>query len=68
MMIFKEVNILAKRKAEKDALKKYTNTPKKNVQEQDFSAEFAHDENPMKGFNRNSKQGRSTKHNKRPIE
>ncbi|GAE46493.1 hypothetical protein [Mesobacillus boroniphilus] len=37
---------MAKRKAERNALAKYTNTPKKNLQESEFSAEFAHGEDP----------------------
>lgn len=49
---------MAKRKAERDAAEKYSKTPKKNVNESEFSAEFTSDENTMKGFNRNSKQGR----------
>jgi hypothetical protein len=53
-----EVDKMAKRKAEKNALAKYTNTPKKNIQESEFSAEFAGGENPGKFANRNSKQGR----------
>lgn len=52
---------MAKRKAQFDAAEKYTKTPKKNVQEQEFSSEFAHGENVMKGFNRNSKHGREGK-------
>ncbi|WP_062351842.1 hypothetical protein [Bacillus kwashiorkori] len=59
---------MAKRKAEVNAVEKYSKTPHKNVQQQDFSAEFANEENPMKGFNRNSKQGKSNKHNQRPLE
>lgn len=49
---------MAKRKAEQDALAKYTNTPKKNVQETEFTAEFASGEDAGKIANRNSKQGR----------
>jgi hypothetical protein len=49
---------MAKRKAEFDAALKHTKTPKKNIAESEFSAEFANGENPMKGANRNSKQGR----------
>lgn len=49
---------MAKRKAERNALEKYTNTPKKNVQETEFSAEFASGEQSGKAANRNSKQGR----------
>ncbi|NCU16440.1 hypothetical protein [Pallidibacillus pasinlerensis] len=59
---------MAKRKAERNAAIKHTKTPKKNIQETDFTAEFAQEENPMKGFNRNSKKGRAGKHNERPIE
>jgi hypothetical protein len=53
-----EVDKMAKRKAEKNALAKYTNTPKKNLQESEFSAEFSAGEDPGKFANRNSKQGR----------
>ncbi|MBY0120946.1 hypothetical protein [Bacillus sp. S/N-304-OC-R1] len=49
---------MAKRKAEYDAAVKHTKTPKRNLQESEFSAEFSYGENPMKGANRNSKQGR----------
>jgi hypothetical protein len=49
---------MAKRKAEFDAVDKYSKTPKKNVAETEFSAEFSEGENRMKGANRNSKQGR----------
>ncbi len=49
---------MAKRKAEFNAAKKHTNTPKKNLQETEFSAEFSNGENPIKGANRNSKQGK----------
>jgi hypothetical protein len=50
---------MAKRKAEFDAVDKYSKTPKKNVAETEFSAEFSEGENRMKGANRNSKQGRA---------
>lgn len=49
---------MAKRKAEFNAVEKLSKTPKKNLEESEFSAEFARGENEMKGFNRNSKQGR----------
>lgn len=49
---------MAKRKAEVDAAVKYSKTPQKNRQESDFTAEFAGEEDPMKGANRNSKLGR----------
>ena len=49
---------MAKRKAEFDAAIKHTKTPKKNLEESEFSAEFSQGDNPMKGANRNSKQGR----------
>ncbi|WP_445488607.1 hypothetical protein [Niallia sp. 03133] len=50
-----------KRKAEFNAVKKYSKTPKKNVQESEFSTEFSQGENPMKGANRNSNHGREGK-------
>lgn len=49
---------MAKRKAEHNAVEKYSKTPRKNNQEAEFSAEFAHGEHPKKSANRNSKQGR----------
>lgn len=49
---------MAKRKAEFNAVEKYSKTPHKNVQESNFSAEFAQGEEPIKGANRNSKLGR----------
>lgn len=47
-----------KRKAEYNAAEKSSKTPKKNLQESEFSVELADGENPMKGFNRNSKKGK----------
>lgn len=53
---------MAKRKAEFAAVEKYAKTPKKNIQESEFSAEFSNGysggDDPSKGFNRNSKLGR----------
>jgi hypothetical protein len=50
---------MAKRKAEYNAVEKYSKTPHKNVQESEFSAEFTHGEDDkLRGANRNSKQGR----------
>ncbi|WP_185767103.1 hypothetical protein [Niallia circulans] len=49
---------MAKRKAEHNAVEKYSKTPKKNTQETEFSAEFNRGEDPMKHANRNSKHGR----------
>nr|WP_295970205.1 hypothetical protein [uncultured Bacillus sp.] len=49
---------MAKRKAEFNATVKHSKTPKKNTRETEFSAEFSNGENPMKGANRNSKQGK----------
>lgn len=49
---------MAKRKAEYDAALKNNKTPRKNLNETEFSAEFARGENPLKGANRNSKHGR----------
>lgn len=62
------MNQMAKRKAERNAVEKYTKTPHKNNRETDFTAEFAGEENPMKGANRNSQKGRAGKHNERSIE
>ena len=52
---------MAKRKAEFNAVEKYSKTPKKNIQETEFSAEFIRGEDPMKNANRNSKHGREGK-------
>jgi hypothetical protein len=49
---------MAKRKAQFDAVEKYSKTPKSNIQETEFSSEFSYGENPLKGANRNSKKGR----------
>ncbi|WP_394232717.1 hypothetical protein [Niallia oryzisoli] len=49
---------MAKRKAEFNAAVKHSKTPRENRQETEFSAEFSHGESPIKGANRNSKQGR----------
>ncbi|MFK2826883.1 hypothetical protein QYG89_14605 [Bacillus sp. B190/17] len=49
---------MAKRKAERNAAEKHAKTPKKNIEEMDYSTEFAAEENPMKGANRNSNLGR----------
>lgn len=48
---------MAKRKAEFDAVEKYTKTPHKNVQESEFSAEFTDNNNAFRFANRNSKLG-----------
>ena len=50
-----------KRRAEIKAEKKLSKTPKKNLQETEFSAEFTNGEDPMKGANRNSKRGKQGK-------
>ncbi|WP_176215219.1 hypothetical protein [Cytobacillus gottheilii] len=52
---------MAKRKAQFDAVEKYSKTPKENLHETEFSAEFSAGENPMKGANRNSKKGKQGK-------
>ncbi|GIN83926.1 hypothetical protein J6TS2_03120 [Heyndrickxia sporothermodurans] len=52
---------MAKRKAEVDAALKHSHTPKKNIVETEFSAEFSAGEEAMKYANRNSKQGRKGK-------
>ena len=53
---------MVKRKAQFDAVEKHSkNTEKKYLQETEFSAEFSDGENPMKGANRNSKQGKRRK-------
>ncbi|MGP7819148.1 hypothetical protein [Niallia sp. 01092] len=52
---------MVKRKAAFDAAEKYSKTPKKNVEESEFSTEFSQGENPIKGANRNAKHGREGK-------
>ncbi|WP_198936778.1 hypothetical protein [Domibacillus epiphyticus] len=54
---------MVKRKASRNAVEKYTKTPKKNVDEMDYTAEFAAGEDPMKGANRNSNLGRKGRGN-----
>jgi hypothetical protein len=49
---------LAKRKAQHDAAVKNNKTPLKNLEETEFSAEFAHGEDTAKGKNRNSYKGK----------
>ncbi|MEH7107103.1 MULTISPECIES: hypothetical protein [Bacillaceae] len=49
---------MAKRKAEFDAVEKYTKTPKSNIQESEFSAEFTDNNNAIRFQNRNSKLGK----------
>jgi len=49
---------MVKRKAQFDAVEKYSKTPKRNTQEAEFSTEFSNGENQLKGANRNSKKGR----------
>ena len=50
--------MMVKRKVHFDAAEKYSKTPKKNLQEVEFSTEFSQGEDPMKGANRNSAKGR----------
>lgn len=54
---------MVKRKAERNAVEKYAKTPKKNIEEADYTVEFSDGEDPMKGANRNSKQGRKGRGN-----
>jgi hypothetical protein len=49
---------MAKRKAEFNAVEKYSKTPHKNVQDTEFSAEFTDNNNAIRFQNRNSKQGK----------
>ncbi|MFB6465675.1 hypothetical protein ACE38V_02530 [Cytobacillus sp. Hz8] len=49
---------MAKRKAEFNAAVKHSKTPRKNIEDTEFSAEYIQGESGMKGANRNSKQGR----------
>ncbi|QHS23640.1 hypothetical protein GWK91_12045 [Virgibacillus sp. MSP4-1] len=51
---------MTKRKTAYDAAKKTNQTPAESTPDMEFSAEYT-DEDPMKGFNRNSKQGRKGK-------
>lgn len=57
-IIFREETNVAKRKAEFDAVEKYSKTPHKNVQESEFSAEFTDNNNAIRFQNRNSKLGK----------
>lgn len=47
-----------KRKAKHNAVEKYTKTPKENMEDTSPLVEFSDGEDPMKGANRNSHQGR----------
>ncbi|MEK3887649.1 hypothetical protein [Bacillus sp. FSL K6-3431] len=49
---------MVKRKAARNAVEKYSKTPKENIEKSDYTAEFASGEDPMKGANRNSNYGR----------
>lgn len=49
---------MAKRKAEYNAVEKYSKTPHKNVQDTEFTAEFANDDASIRFANRNSKLGK----------
>jgi hypothetical protein len=53
-----EVELMAKRKAEYNAVEKYSKTPHKNVQDTEFTAEFANDDDSIRFANRNSKLGK----------
>ncbi|MGG3469925.1 hypothetical protein ABES02_20875 [Neobacillus pocheonensis] len=57
-IISRRSQTMAKRKAEFDAVEKYTKTPHKNVQESEFSAEFTDNNNAIRFQNRNSKLGK----------
>ena len=58
-ILLERVTDVAKRKAQFNAVEKYSRTPHKNVQESEFSAEFTHGEDDkLKGANRNSNKGR----------
>ncbi|CAM4234488.1 hypothetical protein [Lederbergia lenta] len=54
---------MVKRKAARNAVEKYSKTPKENIEESDYTAEFAAGESPMKGANRNSNLGRKGRGN-----
>lgn len=54
---------MAKRKAEFNAVEKYTKTPHKNVQDNEFSAEFTDNNNAIRFQNRNSKQAKKVEVN-----
>lgn len=49
---------MVKRKAEHNAVEKYSKTPKQNVEELNFTPEFSSGEDPLKGANRNSHLGK----------
>ncbi len=52
---------MTKRKAFRNAASKNNNTPTESMPDTEFSTDYAAGENPMKGANRNSKQGRAGK-------
>jgi hypothetical protein len=54
----KEMSHKMKRKAQYNAAEKNNQTPLKNKQEAEFSAEFTQGEDPAKGKNRNSSKGK----------
>lgn len=58
VILILEETMMVKRKAQFNVAEKYTKTPKKNLQEAEFSTEFSQGEDPMKGANRNSAKGR----------
>ena len=49
---------MAKRKAQSNAVEKYSKTPHENNHENEFSVEFSDGEQAIKGANRNSKLGK----------
>lgn len=49
---------MVKRKTFRNAASKVNTTPTESMPDTEFSADYAHGENNMKGLNRNSKQGR----------
>jgi hypothetical protein len=55
--VIKEMSHMMKRKAQYNAAEKNNQTPLKNKQEAEFSAEFTQGEDPAKGKNRNSSKG-----------
>ncbi|MEI5905915.1 hypothetical protein WAK64_02390 [Bacillus spongiae] len=52
---------MAKRKAEHNAALKNNTTPKTNLRETEFSAEFSYGEDRAKSANRNSQKGHHEK-------
>ncbi|MBS4209228.1 hypothetical protein [Bacillus sp. FJAT-50079] len=54
---------MVKRKAARNAAEKHAKTPKRNIEETEYTVEFSDGEDPMKFANRNSNYGRKGRGN-----